>query len=181
MRIRRVAGSLAAWIAIACCIACAVAPRPRPDEVRVRVASVGFDTVAQSPVVVLVEEGGPRGLPIWVGGYEARSIALALAQVPAPRPNPHDLLASVLQQLDARLVSVVITELRDDTYYAVLSVEHDGRVQRIDARPSDAIAIALRTATPLYARSTVMDVKQDTTPDKSAALRGSVRRPPAWR
>ena len=136
-------------------LACASAPAPRADEVRVRVATLGFDPASQSPVVMLVEDSGSRSLPIWIGVYEARSIAFALGQIPPPRPNSHDLLAAALRELGARVERVVISDLRDGTYYAQLLLA--GRTRALDARPSDAIALALRTGAPVYVRSSVMD------------------------
>jgi uncharacterized protein len=174
--------SLACALALAGAPGCASPDGPRPDEVAIRVASVGFDPAAQSPVVLLVEEQAPgRKLPIWIGMFEARSIAFALEQIPQPRPNSHDLLASVVAELDGHLVRVVITELRDATYYAELAIERDGRVRPIDARPSDAIALALRTGTPLFARSAVLDSESTRGSETQARLRGSAHRSPLWR
>ena len=174
---------LLAWIALAAAAAagCASPDAPRADEVPVRVESVGFDPRAQSPVVLLIEQQSPgRQLPIWIGMFEARSIAFALEQIPQPRPNSHDLLASVLKELGGHLARVVITELRDGTYYAELAIERDGRVLPMDARPSDAIALAVRTGTPLFARSAVMSSDPDRGPETQASLRGSALRAPAW-
>lgn len=169
-------------LALVAATGCASPDGPRPDEVPIRVASVGFDPQVQSPVVLLEEQQGPgRKLPIWIGMFEARSIALALEQIPQPRPNSHDLLASVLKELGGHLARVVITELRDGTYYAELAIESDGRVLPIDARPSDAIALAVRTGTPLFARSAVMDSDPARGPETQAQLRGTARRSRAWR
>ncbi len=178
--LRRLLCALA--VALAAGTGCASPDGPRPDEVSIRVASVGLDPQTQSPVVLLVEQQGQgRQLPIWVGIFEARSIALALEQIPQPRPNSHDLLAAVVKELGGRLTRVVITELRDGTYYAELALECDGRMRSIDARPSDAIALALRTGTPLFARSAVMDSDPTRGPETQAELRGTTRRSRAWR
>lgn len=174
--------ALLAGVALAAVAGCASPDAARPDEVSIRVASVGFDPDVQSPVVVLVEQQSPgRKLPIWIGMFEARSIALALEEIPQPRPNSHDLLASVVKELGGHLARVVITELRDGTYYAELAIERDGRVLPIDARPSDAIALAVRTATPLFARSAVMNADPVRGPETQAQLRRSARSTRAWR
>jgi bifunctional DNase/RNase len=171
-----------AWIALVALASCASPDAPPGDEVPVRVASIGFDPQVQSPVVLLVESESPsRKLPIWIGMFEARSIALALGQVPQARPNSHDLLASVLKELGGHLARVVITELREGTYYAELALERDGRVRPIDARPSDAIALAVRTGTPLFVRSAVLNVEPPPGPETQAALGRSARRARAWR
>ena len=171
-----------AGAALAVLAGCASPDGPHPDEVAVRVASVGFDSDAQSPVVLLVEQESPgRKLPIWIGMFEARSIAFALEQIPQPRPNSHDLLASVVKELGGHVARVVITELREGTYYAQLAIERDGRMLPIDARPSDAIALAVRTGTPLFARSGVLDADPVRAPETQAQLRGSTRDSRAWR
>ena len=178
---------VAGWVALAgvvlaAAVGCASPDARAPDEVSVRVASVGFDPELQSPVVLLVEEQSPgRKLPIWIGVFEARSIAFALEAIPQPRPNSHDLLAAVMRELGGHLARVVITELREGTYYAELAIERDGRTLPIDARPSDAIALALRTGAPLFARSAVLDAEPPRGPQTQARLRGSARGTRAWR
>ena len=109
------------------------------------------------PVVVLEEERGPRWLPIWIGTAEARSIALQMEERHSPRPNSHDLARAMIRELDASVARVVVTELREGTYYAVLDVTSDGRTVEIDARPSDAIAIALRDGAPIFVRASLFE------------------------
>jgi hypothetical protein len=121
------------------------------SEVRVRVDRVVVDD-HDTPVVVLEEEGGTRWLPIWIGSAEARSIALEMEALHPPRPNTHDLARDLIHGLDAEVVRVVVTELRDGTYYASLHLRSDAGVVRIDSRPSDAIAIALRADAPIFVR-----------------------------
>jgi bifunctional DNase/RNase len=131
-----------------------------PHAVEVR--GVEVDPRTASPVVLLEEtEGQHRRLPIWIGAYEAQSIAAALEKVPAPRPNPHDLIKSIVEGLHGTLERVVITELRNGTYYATLDVSVDGRTVQVDARPSDAIAVAVRTGTPVFATGLVLEQAGD--------------------
>jgi len=124
------------------------------DAVPVRVGMVAVDN-SNAPVVVLEEEGGDRWLPIWIGTSEARSIASQMDHREPPRPNTHDLATQVILHLEGEVVRVVVTALEGGTYFAVMTLDaHNGRSQ-IDARPSDAIAIALRTGAPIFVRETV--------------------------
>jgi bifunctional DNase/RNase len=120
-------------------------------DVRVHVERVVIDD-NDTPVVVLEEEEGSRWLPIWIGSAEARSIALEIESLRSPRPNTHDLARDLIHQLDAKVARVVVTELRDGTYYAILHLSRDGHIVAVDARPSDAIAIALRAQAPIFVR-----------------------------
>lgn len=122
-----------------------------PADVRVVVDRVVIDD-NDTPVVVLEEEGGTRWLPIWIGNAEARSIALEMEALRSPRPNTHDLARDLIHGLDAEVTRVVVTELREGTYYALLHLQSGGRSVPIDARPSDAIAIALRAHAPIFVR-----------------------------
>lgn len=134
------------------------APLAPMDGVSVHVKSVRVDPRTAAPVVLLQEnEGKRRQLPIWIGPYEAQSIALGLDRdFSAPRPNTHDLIANLIDGIEGRIARVVITELVNGTYFAVIVVEVGGRSVRVDSRPSDAIAVALRTRTPLYATDRVL-------------------------
>ncbi len=125
-------------------------------DVAVRVDRIAIDDHGV-PVVVLEEERGPRWLPIWIGTAEARSIALQMEERSSPRPNSHDLARAMIRGLDASVERVVVTELRDGTYYAVLGMAANGRVVEIDARPSDAIAIALRDGAPIFVRDSLFE------------------------
>jgi bifunctional DNase/RNase len=95
-------------------------------------------------------------LPIWVGIYEANAIALEIEKVSTPRPMTHDLIKNVLTGLDARVHKVVVTELKDDTFYAVIWMEREGRIVSVDSRPSDALALALRVDCPIYVDDEVL-------------------------
>ena len=126
------------------------------DDVPVTVGSIALDR-RDTPVVILEEADGPRVLPIWIGAAEATSIAIQLREISAPRPNSHDLAQRLIQQLDAEVVRVVVTELRHGTYYAVLTLRTGGKTVEIDVRPSDGIAVALRTDAPILVRASVFD------------------------
>lgn len=134
------------------------APLAPTDGVTMHVKSVRVDPRTAAPMVLLQEDGGEqRRLPIWIGPYEAQSIALGLdEEFRASRPNTHDLIVNLIDGIKGRLQSVVITEILNGTYFAVIVVEIGGRSVRIDSRPSDAIAVALRTRTPLYATHRVL-------------------------
>jgi bifunctional DNase/RNase len=121
------------------------------EEVAVEVASIAVDPDG-TPVVLLADRRGARSLPIWIGPAEAHSIAAEMEHRRPPRPNTHDLAKRLLDDLEAALDRVVVTELRDGTYYAVLFLSTRGRRIEVDARPSDAIALALRCGAPLYVR-----------------------------
>jgi bifunctional DNase/RNase len=124
-------------------------------EVEVRVSEVMVDERSQSPVVVLEELEGSRRLPIWIGFAEAQSIAAELEKVRAPRPNTHDLAKRLIDQLEGAVERVVVTRISEGVYYALLVIRSGERVLEIDARPSDAIAIALRYEAPLFVRELV--------------------------
>lgn len=157
-------------------LACGGASPPAASrDVAVRVGSVGLDPRAGAPVVVLREEAGERFLPIWVGFAEASSIAAELAHEEPPRPNTHDLLLRVIEDLEGRVVSAVVTELRGATYFAVLNVDTRGARREIDARPSDAVAIALRAGAPLFVREPLFEAASETpaggdAPQREAAV-----------
>ena len=130
------------------------------SDVAVDVASVAFDPRAQSPVLILTEHRGTRRLPIWIGVAEARSIAQRLDDVSLPRPNTHDLARRLVEGLDGSVQRVTVTDLRDGTYYAVIALQRHGRDVEIDARPSDAIALALRAAAPVFVREKLFEAVQ---------------------
>jgi len=141
---------------------------PRVSDVAVHVGGVGFDPLTETPVVVLEESEGKRTLPIWIGINEARSIATQMESIEPPRPNTHDLAKRLLNGLDARVTRVVVTELRSGTYFAILVLQSEGKRIEIDARPSDAIAIALRTQAPVFVREALFEASRDA-PEESEA------------
>ncbi len=109
-----------------------------------------IDPIANMPVVVLRDAEEKNFLPIWVGVFEANAIALQMEGVRTPRPMTHDLLANLIRVIDARVTRIVITGLKENTFYARIDLELDGKTFEIDSRPSDAIAIALRTDAPVW-------------------------------
>ncbi len=128
-----------------------------------------LDPVSNSPIVVLKDDEEKCFLPIWVGIFEANAIALQLENITTPRPMTHDLLRNMISDLDARVTRVVINDLRDSTFFAQigLTVTHAGndRLLEIDARPSDAIALALRTEAPIFVAQSVLDQAQTISPE----------------
>ncbi len=115
-----------------------------------------MDPVTNMPIVILKDVAGDTVLPIWVGIYEANAIALEIEKVTTPRPMTHDLLKNMLIGLDARVHKVVVNELRDDTFFAIIWVERDGQIISIDSRPSDALALALRVDCPIFVEDEVL-------------------------
>ena len=125
-------------------------------EVEMTIRGLLMDPVTQTPIVVLKDVGGDTVLPIWVGVYEANAIALEMEKVSTPRPMTHDLIKNVLTGLEAQVHKVVVTELREDTFYAVIWLEHSGEVISVDSRPSDALALALRVDCPIFVDDLVL-------------------------
>lgn len=129
-------------------------------------------------VVLLRGEQDPRTLPIFIGGAEAQSIALHIEKVKIPRPLTHDLFKNVLDCLECRLKRVVISELVESTFYAVLVLERDGLETEVDSRPSDAIALAMRCAAPLYVTQKVMNSAGVIMEDKDGAVKAEGKEEP---
>jgi bifunctional DNase/RNase len=126
-------------------------------ELEVKIRGLMMDPVTNMPVVVLKETAGTGVLPIWVGIYEANAIALEIEKVQTlPRPMTHDLLRNVLTGLNVHVSRVVVSDLKDDTFYALIWMERDGQVLAMDSRPSDALALALRVDCPIYVEDEVM-------------------------
>jgi len=124
--------------------------------VETKVKTLVVDPTTQAPVVILETVTDKKLLPIWIAAAEARAIAIALENVKLPRPLTHDLIGNLLQALDAKLKRAVISELRNDTFIAFLSLESKGKDLQVDSRPSDAIAIALRMKAPIFASAEVL-------------------------
>jgi uncharacterized protein len=125
-------------------------------EVEMKIRGLMMDPVTNMPIVVLKDVTGNSILPIWVGIYEANAIALEIEKVSTPRPMTHDLIKLLLMGLDTGVRKVVVNDLRDDTFFAVIWLERDGKLISIDSRPSDALAIALRLDCPIYVEETVL-------------------------
>lgn len=135
------------------------------DLVSMSIKGLMLDPVSNSPIVVLKDEEEKFFLPIWVGIFEANAIALQLENITTPRPMTHDLLRNMINELDAQVTRVVINDLRDSTFFAQIRVLVGGKTLEVDARPSDAIALALRTEAPIYVAQSVLDQAQTITPD----------------
>jgi uncharacterized protein len=118
---------------------------------------VSFDLVGKQPIVLLKTAEGNKFLPIWIGHAEAAAILMKLQSQSAPRPMTHDLMTDILEQLDAQLVKITVTELRENTFYAQITVVRDGQEIEVDSRPSDAIALAIRAEAPIYAAERVIE------------------------
>jgi len=125
-------------------------------EVEMKIRGLVMDPVTNMPIVILKDVNGASVLPIWVGIYEANAIALEIEKVSTPRPMTHDLLKNLLLGLETQVNKIVVSELRDDTFYAVIWLEKDGQIMSIDSRPSDALALALRVDCPIYVEDEVL-------------------------
>jgi bifunctional DNase/RNase len=125
-------------------------------ELEVKIRGLMMDPVTNMPVVVLKETQGSGILPIWVGIYEANAIALEIEKVQTPRPMTHDLLKNMLTGLDVHVQKVVVCDLKDDTFYALIWMEREGQTLSMDSRPSDALALALRLDCPIFVDDQVL-------------------------
>jgi bifunctional DNase/RNase len=125
-------------------------------EVEMKIRGLMMDPVTNRPIVILKDVNGNSVLPIWVGIYEANAIALEIEKVNTPRPMTHDLIKNLLCGLETRVHKVVVNELRDDTFYALIWLEREGAVISIDSRPSDALALALRVDCPIFVEDEVL-------------------------
>ena len=142
-------------------------------QIEMSIKGLMVDPVTNMPIVILRDSDGKRILPIWVGVFEANAIALQIENVSTPRPMTHDLLRNVIQDLNGDVQKIVVSDLKGNTFYAVLHVVVAGEMVMIDARPSDAIALALRVRAPIFAEDAVIDnaKSMDITPDKGDSER----------
>ncbi|MBI5086451.1 MAG: bifunctional nuclease family protein [Acidobacteria bacterium] len=131
-------------------------------EVEMKIRGLMMDPVTNMPIVILRDPDGGQILPIWVGIYEANAIALEIEKVTTPRPMTHDLIKNVLTGLEAGVRKVVVSELRDDTFFALIWVEKNGELISIDSRPSDALALALRLDCPIFVDEQVLKNSKST-------------------
>jgi uncharacterized protein len=125
-------------------------------EVEMKIRGLMMDPVTNMPIVILKDTGGSAVLPIWVGIYEANAIALEIEKVSTPRPMTHDLLRNLLLGLETKVNKIVVNDLRDDTFFALIWLEREGQTISIDSRPSDALALALRVDCPIYVEDDVL-------------------------
>ena len=145
------------------------------SAVPVQVHHVGFDRQAQAPVVILADTETARFLPIWVGPFEARAIALALAGTPAPRPLTHDLMKNVLEHVGVEFQKIVVSALKNNTYFAQIHLLFTDRSVEIDSRPSDAIALALRFDRPIFVAEDVFAESSQRLPAPLQTISATVR------
>jgi len=139
-------------------------------EIEMKIVRLMPDPVTQLPVVILKDVGSETLLPIWVGVFEASAIQLEIEKVATPRPMTHDLIRNVLTGLDAFVRRVVVTELRGDTFHAVIWLERNGKIVSIDSRPSDALALALRADCPIFVDEEVIRVSKSASVDSEQRL-----------
>ena len=125
--------------------------------VEMTIYGVSFDLVGKQPIVLLKTAEGNKFLPIWIGHPEAAAILMKLQSQAPPRPMTHDLLSDMLEQLGAQVVRITVTELRENTFYAQITVQQDGAEIEVDSRPSDAIALAIRAEAPIFAADRVIE------------------------
>ena len=137
-------------------------------QIEMTIKGLMVDPVTNTPIVLLRTREGERVLPIWVGIFEANAIALQIENISTPRPMTHDLLRNVIENLDATVEKIVVSDLQENTFFAFIYVLINGETRAIDARPSDAIALALRTGAPIFVEDTVIDNAKpfDPTTDK---------------
>ena len=126
-------------------------------QIEMTIKGLMVDPITNMPIVILRDKEGHRVLPIWVGVFEANAIALQIENVTTPRPMTHDLLKNVIADLRARIDKIVVSDLKENTFFALIYLNVGGEVMAIDARPSDAIALALRTRAPIFVEETVLD------------------------
>jgi bifunctional DNase/RNase len=149
---------------------------PVEPDVEVRIRGLIMDPSTRTPIVVLNDMAGEVVLPIWVGLFEANAIALEIEKATLPRPMTHDLLRDVIYGLNARVVRVVVGELREDTFHATIWMDQQGEVVALDARPSDAIALALRADCPIFVSRQLLERARKNAGDASSASPDDMRR-----
>ena len=125
-------------------------------EIEMKIKGLVVDPISKMPIVVLEDSHSERILPIWIGVFEANAIALSIENVPTPRPMTHDLLKNVLEKLDISIEKIVVNDVRNNTFYALIHCLHDETRIVIDSRPSDAIALALRMSSPIFVEDEVV-------------------------
>jgi bifunctional DNase/RNase len=137
--------------------------------IEMAVKGLMMDPITNVPIVLLRDLDNQRVLPIWVGPVEANAIAMQVENVSPARPMTHDLLRTLLQELDVELSRVIIADLRDSTFFAYLELKRDGEVLFVDARPSDALALAMRVKAPVFVEQAVLDQAKSVDPPSEQA------------
>ncbi len=126
-------------------------------EIEMTIKGLMIDPITNMPIVILKDKEGDRVLPIWVGVFEANAIALQIENISTPRPMTHDLLRNILSEIEADVQRIVVCELKENTFYAMIYLDREGQTMAVDARPSDAIALALRTKAPIFVEDDVVE------------------------
>jgi bifunctional DNase/RNase len=137
-------------------------------SLEMKIKGLMIDPVSNMPIIILKDDSGEEVLPIWVGIFEANAIAMQMENIVSPRPMTHDLLKNVIEGLQARIRKIEITDLRDNTFFAIISLDRNGEALSIDSRPSDAMALALRVGAPIYVQKGVLE-KSSSTADESGS------------
>jgi bifunctional DNase/RNase len=145
-------------------------------EIEMTIKGLMIDPITNMPIIILRDNDGQRMLPIWVGVFEANAIALQLEAVQTPRPMTHDLMKNLMDEVGAKIERVVVCDLRDNTFYATIYLKTPERLIPVDARPSDAIALALRTESPILVEESVIEGAQTAENDKSSTDVGRLRK-----
>ena len=142
-------------------------------QIEMTIKGLMVDPITNMPIIILRDKDGQRVLPIWVGVFEANAIALQIENVTTPRPMTHDLLKNVIQDLRGRIEKIVVSDLKENTFYALIYLTVGGEVMAVDARPSDAIALALRARAPIFVEEKVIDHAKtaDLVPEKGQTER----------
>ena len=142
-------------------------------QIEMTIKGLMVDPITNMPIVILRDEDGQRVLPLWVGIFEANAIALQIENIATPRPMTHDLLRNIIGDLKAAVEKIVVSDLKDNTFYALIYLRVGEELVAVDARPSDAIALALRVRAPIYVEDTVIDNAKslDFTPEKGDSER----------
>ncbi len=125
--------------------------------VEMKVEGLTLDPLTNMPIIILKDTNGERALPIWVGFFEANAIALEIEKIATPRPMTHDLMKNLITDMSGEVNHILVSELKDNTFYAVINMVSNGNTLNIDSRPSDAIALALRVKAPIYVNETVIE------------------------
>ncbi|MCA9484356.1 MAG: bifunctional nuclease family protein [Nitrospina sp.] len=125
--------------------------------VEMKVEGLTLDPLTNMPIIILKDTNGERALPIWVGFFEANAIALEIEKIATPRPMTHDLMKNLITDMAGEVNHILVSELKDNTFYAVINMVSNGATLNIDSRPSDAIALALRVKAPIYVNETVIE------------------------
>jgi bifunctional DNase/RNase len=145
-------------------------------EIEMTIKGLMIDPITNMPIIILRDGDGQRMLPIWVGVFEANAIALQLESVQTPRPMTHDLMKNLLEEMGASIERVVVCDLRENTFYATIYLRTNQRTISIDSRPSDAIALALRTKSPIMVEESVIEGARNAESSKESSDVGRLRK-----